>query len=269
MVMQGCQSEKFGGCNQTESFSGFKDPHKTEHETDDDRLEQRPDHLLVRHDKVPYDLPIILGSGSPRRYELIRRFWPHADIDVKKPVVNEASLIQRLIPRYCLRDVAAELTRAKMEALKADLSLPDECMVLTADTMVIADGRILGKPADAQEAFTMLRTLSGKKHIVVTGLCLETHLHKKKLCLQTVERTEVWFGELDDAMIKWYIQTGEPFDKAGAYGIQGYGAAFIERLSGCYYNVMGLPVFRLMDLLQQTADHFKLDKNLYHILPWN
>ena len=269
MVIQACQPEKHNHYGQPDKFKNFNVSREAENEAGAGNRQHKSDDRPNLHDDAQHQLPIILGSGSPRRYELIRRFWPDAAIDVKKPVVNEAALIQRLIPRYCLRDVAGQLTRAKMEALKSDLSLPEECMVLTADTMVIADGQILGKPADAQAARIMLRSLSGRKHIVVTGLCLETHIRKKKLSLQAVERTEVWFGKLDDAKIEWYIQTGEPFDKAGAYGIQGYGAAFIEKLSGCYYNVMGLPVFRLMDLLQQTADHFKLDHSLYHILPWN
>lgn len=219
--------------------------------------------------EVHQALPIILGSGSPRRYELIKRFWPEAKVDVKKPMLNENQLIKRLLPMYCMKDVVSELTKAKMIALQKDLTLPDECMVLTADTMVIADGDILGKPADEQEAADMLRSLSGRKHLVATGLCLETHLAGQKLCLQATERTEVWFAPLSDAQINWYIKTGEPFDKAGAYGIQGFGAAFIEKLNGCYYNVMGLPVYRLMELLQETADHFSSVRKLDHILPWN
>ena len=116
----------------------------------------------------------------------------------------------------------------------------------------------------------MLGRLSGRTHEVRTCLSLLfVHDQAEPLMLQAVETTCVRFAPLDEQMIRWYVSTGEPLDKAGAYGIQGHGAALIERIDGCYYNVMGLPVFRLMDLLRQMAGRFTSTPGLSDLLPWN
>ena len=105
---------------------------------------------------------------------------------------------------------------------------------------------------------------------MLTGLSLLlVHDAAEPIMLQAVETTFVRFAPLDEQMINWYVSTGEPLDKAGAYGIQGHGAALVERIDGCYYNVMGLPVYRLMDLLRQLAGHFSSIPGLSDLLPWN
>ena len=122
--------------------------------------------------------------------------------------------------------------------------------VLGADTVVVADGRILGKPADGDEAKSMLRLLSGRTHDVLTGVCL---LDSSE-CRTFVERTVVRFRELSEREVQTYVDSGEPLDKAGAYGIQGRASKFVERIEGCYFNVVGLPIARLYKLLESRAE---------------
>ena len=146
--------------------------------------------------------------------------------------------------------------------------LPPGYLALAADTLFVAGTEILGKPADAADAARHLRLLSGRTHRVLTGLHVAFHQDGRTDCLQAVEETAVNFTDLDETVINWYIRTGEPFDKAGSYGIQGAGAALIERIDGCYYNVMGLPVFRLLSLLREAADRFTSFAGLSDLLPW-
>ena len=119
-------------------------------------------------------------------------------------------------------------------------------VIIAADTIVAIDGKILGKPADEKDAFAMLKTLSGRVHEVFTGVCVVFANGRKE---RFFEETKVEFYELSDGEIADYIKTGEPMDKAGAYGIQGKGALLVKRIDGDYYNVMGLPVARLLRVL--------------------
>ncbi len=119
-------------------------------------------------------------------------------------------------------------------------------VIVAADTIVAIDGKILGKPVDEKDAFAMLKTLSGRVHEVFTGVCVIFANGRKE---RFFEETKVEFYELSDAEIAAYIKTGEPMDKAGAYGIQGKGALLVKRIDGDYYNVMGLPVARLLRVL--------------------
>jgi septum formation protein len=135
---------------------------------------------------------------------------------------------------------------AMEKALDAAKHVPKDSIVIGADTLVYLDGSPLGKPKDAREAARMLRLLSGRTHRVYTGLAVIDGDRS----LAEYERTDVTFRELDDDEIESYIRTGEPLDKAGAYGIQGQGALFVERIRGDYYNVVGLPVFRLGMMLR-------------------
>jgi len=146
-------------------------------------------------------------------------------------------------------ELVCMLARKKAEAVFAD---NPASVVLAADTVVCIDNTILGKPKDRDEAFNMLKLLSGRRHEVFTGYCV---LHSgKEIC--GFERTSVYFRQLDDDMINKYIETGEPFDKAGAYGIQGKGALLVERIDGDYFNVVGLPVSRI----------FQDNKELFYVL---
>ena len=172
-------------------------------------------------------MEIILASQSPRRRELLERMGVK-NFRIVTPDIDE-HMERELPPEELVRRISAEKARAVREQAGMD------AVVIAADTVVALDGAVLGKPADELEAFKMLSTLSGCRHQVYTGL--------------TVLRGE----ELSEEEISCYIQTGEPMDKAGAYGIQGFGALLIEGIQGDYYNVMGLPVCRLGGILRQLG----------------
>lgn len=182
------------------------------------------------------DINILLASNSPRRRELLGLIVPEFEIAVPREVdeVYPADLEKTDVPAY--------LSNLKAQAY-SDLLAPDE-LIITADTIVIADGKILGKPHDADNAVEMLHTLSDATHTVVTGVTLMSLDGKKHDTFS--EATHVTFGHLSDEEIRRYIDTFRPFDKAGAYGIQEWiGAAAIARIDGCFYNVMGLPLHSL------------------------
>ena len=170
---------------------------------------------------------LILASQSPRRQELLR----HAGISF---LVRPAQVEERRLPGEDAHAYARRLARAKAEAVSA----APEDVVLGADTVVVADGEILGKPADEADARRMLRLLSGREHQVITGICLR----RGDQIITDAETTSVRFVALTDNEIRDYVASGEPLDKAGAYAIQGLASKFIDRLAGCYANVVGLPL---------------------------
>ncbi|WP_294549975.1 Maf family protein [uncultured Pseudoflavonifractor sp.] len=182
-------------------------------------------------------MKIILASQSPRRKELLERMGIR-DFETISPNVDE-SAFRGLPPEELVRRLSAE--KAAAVAGKAG----EDAIVIAADTVVALEGAVLGKPADELDAFKMLSALSGVRHQVYTGVTVCRGGEK-----QTAhEVTDVTFRELSEEEIEHYIATGEPMDKAGAYGIQGYGALLIQGISGDYYNVMGLPVCRLSGML--------------------
>ena len=181
-------------------------------------------------------MALILASASPRRRELLGMLGLSF-------TVLSADIDETMDPRRGARAEVARICRAKAEAVRP-LSAAED-IVIAADTVVCVDGRILGKPHSEAEAEAMLRLLSGRAHQVRTGV---TVLGKTR-CVTEVEETEVHFRPLRDGEIRAYIRSGEPMDKAGAYGIQGLGALFVEGIRGDYYNVMGLPLCRLSQIL--------------------
>lgn len=187
---------------------------------------------------------IYLASRSPRRAELLEQIGIEfivlpSDID-ETPLLNEQS------DAYVLR-LAAEKAQACYDGLIAQSATIYP--VLAADTTVSLDGRILGKPQDEDEAFHMLSSMSGRCHEVHTGIALATH-EGVQVALST---TKVEMAKLSDQIILAYIATGEPRDKAGAYGIQGLAAVLIKRIEGSYSGVMGLPIFETTQLLSQAG----------------
>ena len=177
---------------------------------------------------------LVLASASPRRRELMSGLG--IDYEVKTlPGIEEtypADLKGEDIPIY--------IAREKAEAYRS-LMQPDE-LIITADTIVYIDGRVLGKPADEADACRMLRTLSGRTHEVITGVCITTREVQRSFSAVT----EVTFDTLTDEEIEWYVAHFKPLDKAGAYGVQEFiGFIGVRSLSGSYFNVMGLPVQRL------------------------
>ena len=181
---------------------------------------------------------LILASQSPRRRELLGLFRRPFTIQVAD--IDETMDADR--PPY---DEVARVSRAKAEAIARE----KDDIVVAADTIVVCAGRTLGKPRTETEAKEMLRLLSGRDHQVMTGM---TVLRGDRAVTCT-EVTDIHFRELSDKEIESYIATGEPMDKAGSYGIQGGAALFAERMVGDYYNVMGLPVCRLYQILAEIA----------------
>ncbi len=182
---------------------------------------------------------IVLASGSPRRQELLRRIGL-TDFDVRVPKTEE-SYPAGLRPR----ETVEYISREKADAA-AKLCGPGE-IVITADTMVFLDDARLGKPANEADALRMLTALQGRRHTVCTGVTVR----QGSRSLTESEATQVYFRPADQAELLRYIQTGEPMDKAGAYGVQGKGALLVERLDGDFFNVMGLPLLRLSRMLKE------------------
>ena len=183
-------------------------------------------------------MQLILASQSPRRKELLSLFGIPFTVRV-------ADIDETMDPSLPPAEAVAQISRKKAQAVAREA----EDVLIAADTIVVVGGRILGKPHTPQEAAEMLRLLSGRDHQVMTGV---TVLRGEEEAVFT-EVTDLHFKELTDREILRYVQTGEPMDKAGAYGIQGGAALFCEKMAGDYYNVMGLPVCRLGQVLKAIA----------------
>lgn len=188
----------------------------------------------------------ILASGSPRRKELLTAVGLQYMVLV--PIADESS-----VPKDMSVDLyVQELALLKAAAVAKVAVTRQDAVIIAADTIVALDGKILGKPKDEEDAFKMLKSLSGRKHDVYTGYCLLRE--RDAFTVSKSVRTEVYFKELDDDLIKRYIATGEPMDKAGAYGIQGKGSLLVEKIDGDYFNVVGLPISSLCDTLKNEFD---------------
>lgn len=182
-------------------------------------------------------LRVILASQSPRRRELLALVG--IDHEVLPADINEDVRAGEQAVPYTER-----LAREKAAAIAAKHS---EAYVIAADTTVVVDGDILGKPVDQADARAMVKRLSGRSHTVCTGIAVA---HGGRI-ESAVEQVEVTFRSLSDAEIAAYVETGEPMDKAGAYGIQGWGATIVERVDGDYFSVMGLGLRRLVELFER------------------
>ncbi len=185
-------------------------------------------------------MKLILASGSPRRAELLEKMGLAF-------LVEPSNTDEVLEPGLTPQQEVVHLSLGKAKAVAANH--PEEAVVLSADTVVELDGKILGKPHSREQAVEMLRALSGRSHRVLTGVTILGPKGTQTHC----EETEVHFRPMTDEEIQWYVDTGEPMDKAGAYGIQGYAAMFIEKIVGDYYNVMGLPVCQVGLMLRQAG----------------
>ncbi|AYV67339.1 MULTISPECIES: Maf family protein [Niallia] len=187
---------------------------------------------------------LILASSSPRRKELLE--------ELQIPfVISSSNVDESFDPSLSPNEIVMELARRKVEAIYADEQYP---YILGADTIVYLNGAILGKPASHGEAFRMLRELSGKTHSVYTGVAIMAN----GICSTFYEKTDVLFWELTDEEIHDYLDTGEPFDKAGAYGIQGVGRTLVKEIKGDYFTVVGLPISRTVRELK--AKGFNMPK---------
>jgi septum formation protein len=179
----------------------------------------------------------ILASQSPRRADLLKFI-------IKDFTIQVSESEEIIDPRLNSQQLVMEL--AKEKALEVSLNNKD-AYVLGFDTLVILDGQPLGKPKDKKDAFNMLKSLSGRSHLVVTGCAIIKGDYVDKFSDEAV----VTFNKVTDEEINEYLDTGEPFDKAGAYGIQGYGARYIKEIKGDYYSVMGMPLQKLYNKLRR------------------
>lgn len=185
-------------------------------------------------------MKLVLASQSPRRKELLNVLGiPFS--------VMPASIDETPLPGELPEQLAARVAREKGTTVASRVS---QSIILSADTIVTIDGEILGKPQDEKEAFRMLRKLSGRQHSVCTAVCVINQF--KEETLEGLDRTEVWFRPLSDEDIADYLRRENVLDKAGAYAIQGYAGIHVPRIEGNYFNVMGLPLPLVHELLCRT-----------------
>ena len=186
-------------------------------------------------------MKVILASKSPRRVEILEKI-------VKEFEVVQSNFDENTIDfKGDIEKYVKDLSRNK--AIEVSKRLNEPSIVIAADTVVFRDGKVLGKPKDEEDAFSMLSSLSGNNHKVYSGICIINT--KENTIIKDFDCTEVKFSKLSKKEIENYIRSREPMDKAGAYGIQGLGGAFVEGINGCYYNVMGLPLNKLYKALKE------------------
>lgn len=188
-------------------------------------------------------MKIVLASASVRRHELLERLYKEFDIIVSE--FDEAGVIYNGIPEEYVKQLS------KGKALEVYKLIKEPAIIIAADTIVVYDNNVLLKPKDKDDAYNMLKKLSGNLHYVYSGITV-VNTYNNKIISEAVV-TEVKFSNLNDAEIDEYIKTGEPMDKSGAYGIQGYGGVFVEKINGCYYNVVGLPLNKLKEIIKNIS----------------
>ncbi|MGI6601983.1 MAG: Maf family protein [Dethiobacteria bacterium] len=187
-------------------------------------------------------MKLVLASASPRRAALLQQ------VGIPYQVIESDLRVEARLEGLAPAEAAVGLAMQKAQRVADGLQ---EGVVLGADTIVLHRGEILGKPVDRDDACRMLRRLSGERHLVITGMALVDA--RTKDCESCFAETRVWMRALEPEMIELYVATGEPMDKAGAYGIQGKAAVFVEKIEGCYFNVVGLPLYQLALLLSRMG----------------
>lgn len=189
-------------------------------------------------------LDIILASGSPRRADLLRQIG----IDFK---IFTSNTDETFDPSSAPENIAVDLSSRKASAVFEEILPETNTAIIAADTIVVHKSKVLGKPKDRDDAVAMLRELSNDVHQVYTGVTIFYYVDNKINVENFCEKVDVYFNEMTDDEIKKYVDTWEPLDKAGSYGIQGKGAVFIRKIDGDYYSVVGLPLSRVYNSLKQ------------------
>ncbi len=191
---------------------------------------------------IKASLPVYLASGSPRRRKLLKQIgikFNSFSVKLHEEFVDGED------PLACAKRLASE----KMEIAKSKVK---RGIIITADTIVVLDDKVIGKPRNKNEAIKFLSMLSGRTHIVYTGICIVNTETNTKII--DIEKTKVEFRKIEKDEIKDYVAGGSPMDKAGAYGIQDdFGAVFVKKINGCYYNVVGLPLTKLYNALRKIT----------------
>ena len=183
---------------------------------------------------------MILASNSQRRQEILK------DAGFNFKVIP--SNIEETSDKKIITERILDIAEKKLEQLAKNNK---HKFILAADTVVELNGKIFGKPKDMEEAFSFLKTLSGQIHRVITAYVFKNI--SKNILIKEIVVSEVKFFDLDDETINWYLDTGEPFDKAGAYGIQGYGRILVEKINGDYYSIMGFPISNFLENLRKIG----------------
>ena len=183
---------------------------------------------------------MILASNSKRRQEILK------DAGFNFKIIT--SDIEEISDKKIITEKILDIAEKKLEQIAKDNKNE---FILAADTVVELNGKIFGKPKDIEEAFSFLKTLSGNTHKVITAYVFKNI--SKNILIKEVVTSEVKFLELDDEIINWYLDTGEPFDKAGAYGIQGKGRALVEKINGDYFSIMGFPISNFLENLRKIG----------------
>ncbi len=191
-------------------------------------------------------MDIILASGSPRRYDLLKQIG--FDFKVITSEADESYDSSR-----SPGDIVMELSLRKAEAVFLNELPKKDTVVIGSDTIVVHNDKILGKPSGRDEAVSMLKELSGKVHHVYTGVAMYYFINNRLFIENFADRADVHFRRLTDAEISAYVDSGEPMDKAGAYGIQGKGAVLVDRIEGDFYTIVGLPVVRVYESLMRNG----------------
>ncbi len=194
-------------------------------------------HKLLENHKI------VLASASPRRKSIFEMIGVTA-------LIQPAHIDETIVYKHPRKSA---IGHAREKAAVVAKNMDPDCIVVGSDTIVYLGGEILGKPGSSKNAIDYLKRLSGKTHSVYTGVCVIRGASEVYDC----EKTQVTFKELSEEEIHQYLKTGEPFDKAGAYGIQGYGSQFIDKVNGCYFNVMGFPVRLFQDMLHRLLEPHK------------
>lgn len=193
---------------------------------------------------------IILASQSPRRQDLLKQVGINYRVVLSNGDENYA---EGLTPEQIVAELSARKADNVFDKVMSSDSFADKIAVIAADTIVALNGKILGKPKDEKDAFNMLKSLSGKSHSVYTGVTILYAGLARVSVDSFVEHTKVCFHTLTDDEIKEYIATGEPMDKAGAYGIQEKGAILVDKIEGDYYTIVGLPISKVYLSLKQNG----------------
>jgi septum formation protein len=187
---------------------------------------------------------IVLASGSPRRQQLLKEV--RLDFEIKVAEIDETAITAQLLKRNEIEKSWIPEMLAKEKAIATAQLIDDEAIIISADTIVLLNNEIIGKPTDLNDARMMLQKLSSNQHTVITGVCIYDCHAKKPLSIFS-EKTEVSFKRLTQHQIDYYVENYKPLDKAGSYAIQEWiGLIAIEKINGCFYNVMGLPVSKVI-----------------------
>lgn len=190
---------------------------------------------------------VILGSSSPRRAELLRQIG--VDFTVVQPEIDESVMESELAQSYVQRMAKSKYLSVQQDLLKGKSTVDQQDIVLCADTIVVLEGAIMGKPIDKEDSVSMLERLSGREHSVITGVTVGQNNHFISFLVETIVKFRILKKE--ECLAYW--STGEPQDKAGGYGIQGIGSMFIQSISGSYSNVVGLPLMETAQALEKLG----------------